>query len=126
MESAVEITRELAWKPRCAVIMFVNVWARSTLDISTAPACVEPVPPTPGVFTVRGPELAEADQVLPPLRSRPDAFGNVASVMRKSDLRVPVAPSMYDTPPVASMATPVASAGILIADSVDAGVVGWA
>jgi hypothetical protein len=28
------ITRELAWKPRSAMIMNVNCWARSTLDIS--------------------------------------------------------------------------------------------
>ena len=31
------ITRLLAWKPRWAVIMFVNSCARSTFDISTAP-----------------------------------------------------------------------------------------
>src|SRR3954454_22330576 len=82
IESAVEITRELAWKPRCAVIMLVNVEARSTLDISTAPACVMPVPPPPGVLTLFWPELAETVQVLPPLRSRPEALENVASVRR--------------------------------------------
>ena len=40
--SAVEMTRELAWKPRCAVIMFVNSDARSTFDISMEPAAVTP------------------------------------------------------------------------------------
>src|SRR3954453_22494091 len=124
MESAVEITRELAWKPRWAVIMFVNVWARSTLDISTAPACVVPVPPTPGVLTVFVPEVAETVQVLPPLRSRPDALVNVASGRRESGLRRPSAGSTYDTPPEPSMATPVAPSGILMAEATEVGVVG--
>lgn len=37
ISSLLVITRELAWKPRCVTIMFVNSWARSTLDISSAP-----------------------------------------------------------------------------------------
>ena len=41
------MTRELAWKPRWAVIMFVNVCARSTLDISIAPAVVSRGRPRP-------------------------------------------------------------------------------
>src|ERR1044072_1908943 len=36
------MTGELAWKPRCAVIICVNVWARSTLEISTTPEGVKP------------------------------------------------------------------------------------
>ena len=35
--SVVEITRLFAWKPRWAMIMFVNSCARSTFDISSAP-----------------------------------------------------------------------------------------
>src|SRR3954454_1033493 len=111
MESAVEITRELAWKPRWAVIMFVKVWARSTLDISTAPAVVVPAPPWPGVLTVLVPELAEVVHLLPPWRSRPAALENVASVRRYGVTRVAEVGSMYDTPPDWSIATPVAPAG---------------
>ena len=58
------MTRELAWKPRWAVIMFVNVCERSTLDISIAPAVVTPRPETPGVACVLTPEFAEASKVL--------------------------------------------------------------
>ena len=68
------MTRELAWKPRCAVIMFVNVCDRSTLDISIAPAVVLPRPPWPGVLTVLSPELAEVFHWLAPMRSRPALF----------------------------------------------------
>src|SRR3954468_7451201 len=80
ISSEVEMTRELAWKPRWAVIMFVNVWARSTLDISSAPAVVTPKLP-PGVPVVSGPELADTFQRFDEERSRPAAFGNVASEM---------------------------------------------
>ena len=83
------MTRELAWKPRWAVIMFVNVCERSTLDISIAPAVVTPRPATPGVFCVLTPELAEATHWLAPVRSRPDGFENVASVRRYGVTRVP-------------------------------------
>src|SRR4051812_47298522 len=70
ISSEVLITRELAWKPRWAVIMVVNVWARSTLDISTAPAVVKPKL-GPGAPTVAGPEFALSSQRLEPERSRP-------------------------------------------------------
>ena len=40
ISSAVEMTRELAWKPRCALIMSVNSVARSTFDISSVPPMV--------------------------------------------------------------------------------------
>ena len=36
------MTRELAWKPRWAVIICVNDCERSTLDISTTPETVRP------------------------------------------------------------------------------------
>src|SRR3954452_12609180 len=78
MSSAVVMTREFAWKPRSAVIMLVNVWARSTLDISTAPGLRVPAPPTPGTLVVAGPEFADGVHMLSPARSRPEAFGNVA------------------------------------------------
>src|SRR3954453_543939 len=100
------MTRELAWKPRWAVIMLVNVDARSTLDISTAPAVVVPRPSTPGVLTVFGPELADVTQRLPPSRSRPAAFENVARVIRYGVTRVWDVGSMWDTPPDWSTATP--------------------
>src|SRR3954463_710813 len=76
--SAVEITRELAWKPRCALIMFVNSWARSTFDISTAPEVTSEKLP-PGVPTFSGPELFDADQRLLETRWRPASFAKVAS-----------------------------------------------
>src|SRR3954462_15053107 len=115
MESAVEMTRELAWKPRWAVIMLVNVCDRSTFDISIAPAVVTPRPAMPGVFCVLTPEMAEATHWLAPVRSRPDAFENVASVMRYGVVRCSVVGSMYDRPPDWSMARPVAPAGTWIA-----------
>ena len=40
ISSLLVITRELAWKPRCVTIMFVNSCARSTLDISSAPLVI--------------------------------------------------------------------------------------
>lgn len=40
ISSLLVITRELAWKPRCVTIMFVNSWARSTFDISSAPLVI--------------------------------------------------------------------------------------
>ena len=74
------MTRELAWKPRWAVIMFVNVWARSTLDISIAPAVVEAAcRRCRACSTCAAPELADSIQRLPDARSRPAAFWNVAS-----------------------------------------------
>ena len=76
------MTRELAWKPRWAVIMLVNVWDRSTFDISIAPAVVTPRPAMPGVFWVFRPEFAEATHWFAPVRSRPDGFENVASEIR--------------------------------------------
>src|SRR3954471_20466463 len=109
------MTRELAWKPRCAVIMLVNVDARSTLDISIAPACVAPRPLVPGVPVVFGPELDEVIHSLPPWRSRPDEFANVASARRYGVTRVWDTGSIHETPPVWSMATPVAPVGTWIA-----------
>jgi hypothetical protein len=82
------ITRELAWKPRCAVIMLVNDWARSTLDISTAPAVVKPNW-APGVPTVGVPEFADCSQRFEPERSRPASLANVASEMKPALTRVP-------------------------------------
>jgi hypothetical protein len=38
ISSDAEITRAFAWNPRWATIRFVNSCARSTLDISNAPA----------------------------------------------------------------------------------------
>ncbi len=37
ISSAVVITRALAWKPRCAIIMLVNSSDRSTFELSSAP-----------------------------------------------------------------------------------------
>lgn len=37
ISSAVVMTRALAWKPRCAVIILVNSCDRSTLELSNAP-----------------------------------------------------------------------------------------
>ena len=68
ISSAVEMTREFAWNPRCAVIMVVNWVARSTFDISSMPATVWPKPVVFGVpFTDILPALplpAEAQDAL--------------------------------------------------------------
>src|SRR4051812_22400816 len=95
--------------------MLVNVDARSTLDISMAPACVAPRPLRPGVPVVFGPEFDEATHSLPPWRSRPELFANVASARRYGVTRVCDTGSTQETPPVWSMATPVAPCGIWIA-----------
>ena len=42
------MTREVAWKPRWAMIRLVNSWARSTFDISSWPAITAPRPFRPG------------------------------------------------------------------------------
>src|SRR4051794_13230471 len=83
MSSAVVMTRLFAWKPRWAVIRFVNSWARSTFDISTAPVVREPKPwaASPGVETSGAPELFDAVKRLPPSRVSPWSFGNFARVM---------------------------------------------
>ena len=80
ISSAAPITRELAWKPRCAVIIVVNSVARSTFDISTVPDTASPKLP-PGVPEVGAPELGLSTQRLPATRCRPASFGNVVSDM---------------------------------------------
>ena len=107
-----EITRELAWKPRCAVIICVNVWARSTLDISTTPEVVKPNC-GPGWPVVGAHEFADCSQRLEPERSRPAEFGNVASERKPADTRVPV-PSTNVTSPFWAMPTLVEPAGTWI------------
>ena len=47
ISSLAVMMRALAWKPRCAVMRFVNSAARSTLLISTAPPDIVPRPPLP-------------------------------------------------------------------------------
>ena len=48
ISSEVVITRELAWKPRSAMIMLVNCWARSTFEPSRKPVAIWPRPPLSG------------------------------------------------------------------------------
>src|SRR4051812_9915352 len=109
------MTRELAWKPRCAVIMLVNAWARSTLDISTAPAVVKPNCAL-GVPMVGAPELDDCSQRFEPDRSRPAALLNVASDRNPAVTRVPVV-STYVTSPFWPIATLVDPGGTLISVS---------
>src|SRR3954469_18815641 len=71
--------------------MFVNSWARSTFDISTAPDVTSEKLP-PGVPTVSGPELFEADQRLLETRCRPASLANVASDRTPAGTRPPPAP----------------------------------
>ena len=58
--------------------MVISV-ARSTFDISSSPPIVEPKPAVEGVPTTGEPELDVDDHSDPPIRSRPDSLGNVAS-----------------------------------------------
>jgi hypothetical protein len=58
MLSEVVMIRELAWKPRCAVIMFVNSWAISTEDDSSAPEKIYPETVDPATPSTAEPELA--------------------------------------------------------------------
>src|SRR5262245_17532549 len=124
------MTFEFAWKPRWAVIIEVNSWARSTFDISTSPTASTPRPfwpgapqeATPAVGGVvllddvesYAPELAVAWNRLSPMRDRPAGFGNLASAMRPAITGWLVVPSMYVTLPFASIDTPAASVGMLI------------
>ena len=79
------MARLFAWKPRWAMIMFVNSRARSTLLISSAPGTTLPWPAAPpGAPLTAAPELFEARHRLSPARSRPGALANFAR------LRVPI------------------------------------
>src|SRR5262249_31057882 len=116
MSSAVVMTRLFAWYPRWAVIRFVNSWARSTFDISTAPVVSEPKPwaESPGVDTSAGPELFETENRLPPSRFRPWSFANFASVTYVVVVTGGVPGVMTVTAPFGSIDTDVAFAGMLI------------
>src|SRR3712207_1054473 len=69
--SELEMTRLLAWKPRWATISPVNSSARSTLDISSAPAMRVPRPPAPGLPIAGCPELSPTRKELLPAFARP-------------------------------------------------------
>ncbi len=89
------MTRPLAWKPRCASIMFVNSCARSTFDISSEPAASVPRPFTsPGTPTTGLPEFGDWTNFVPATRWRPCSFGNFASVSCESVTDAPVTESM--------------------------------
>ena len=62
MVSDTVIIRELAWKPRWVTIISENSWARSTLDISRALFLMAPVPSSPAMVILAGPELALAEK----------------------------------------------------------------
>src|ERR1700761_7906818 len=71
ISSLVVITRELAWKPRCAMTRLVNSWARSTFDISSAPLVIKPRPPEPAAPTWARPEFTVLRNIESPTFSRP-------------------------------------------------------
>jgi hypothetical protein len=123
ISSDVVITRLLAWKPRSAVIMLVNSWARSTFDISTAPGIRVPRPFVPAMLAVSAPELFVAIQLLPETRWRPASFGKVAREMTAILVTTP-AESVTDTVPFWATVTDCEPGGIVILVSLAAPVSG--
>src|SRR3954447_1075256 len=91
--------------------MFVNSWARSTFDISTAPDVTSEKLP-PGVPTLSGPELLDADQRLLETRCRPASLANCASERYPAVTRAPPAAGAYETEPSRALDRFVAPAGI--------------
>ena len=50
ISSVVEMTFELAWYPLWVMIILMNSAARSTLDSSSMPEEIVPIPPTSGLL----------------------------------------------------------------------------
>src|SRR5207245_11065891 len=90
ISSEAVMTREFAWKPRSAMIMFVNSWARSTLDISSAPADSDPLDPTPGTPTRGTPEAIDEELEESPTRTRPAGLAKVAVAISPSTMFWPL------------------------------------
>ena len=61
-----EITRALAWKARCVVIMLENSRAMSTLESSREPDAMRPMPEDPGALAFLRISVAPALSVVIP------------------------------------------------------------
>src|SRR3954451_18727316 len=85
ISSELVITRLLAWKPRWATISPVHSSARSTLDISSAPALSTPRPPVPAWPTIALPELS------PPLKELLPAFSSPPGLLNEAIASWPIA-----------------------------------
>ncbi len=75
--SVVVMTRELAWKPRCASIRLTNSRAMSTLLFSSWPARTEPAPAALAVVAIASSELGDSTNIVSPLRTRPPSLLNM-------------------------------------------------
>src|SRR5207302_4628608 len=84
ISSLAVMIREFAWKPRWAMIRLVNSWARSTFDISSVPAAIDPRPAVPGVPTSACPEAPDARKRLWPALTRPAGLLKAPRAMRAS------------------------------------------
>ncbi len=71
--------RELAWKPRCVIIIDVNSSDKSTLDISSAPGVIRPRSPVPAAPICGMPELRDASNIVSPAFIKPPLLENVAT-----------------------------------------------
>ena len=69
----------LAWKLRCAVINPISSEVRSTFDLSTAPARIDPKAEDPGSPKIGAPEFAVAKKLLSPLGLRLSVLGKLAN-----------------------------------------------
>src|SRR5690554_1281103 len=98
ISSLAVITRAFDWKPRCAMIMFVNSWARSTLDISSAPEVIIDFDPSPTKPSTAAPEFAETWYMLSPTRISPVGLLKSASTIWASVSVTPLLKEPLMTP----------------------------
>ncbi len=96
--SVVEITCALAWKSRCAVIMFTSCAVMSTLELSRAPDCIVPNPEAPPTPRTGWPdENVSAHSVLPSC-CRPCGFSKLAIATCPRGVALPLVKRASTTP----------------------------
>jgi hypothetical protein len=88
--SWVEIICALAWKLRCAVIMFTSCSVMSTFDDSSAPPCTRPNSELPAGPRRAWPESDDSAQPLSPRGCRPCGLANVVSATWPSGVDTPL------------------------------------
>src|SRR5690606_36609452 len=96
--SWVEIIWALAWKFRCAVIMFTSCSVRSTLEASSAPPWTSPNSEETAVPTRGSPEAAVCAQALSPIDCRPCGFAKSVIATWPSGLDTPLVKRACSTP----------------------------
>src|SRR5262249_46305652 len=84
------MTRAFAWNACCARISSTNWLERSTLEISRAPDCKEPVPLLPGPATIGWPERIVSLKRFFPTGLRPAVLANLGNRTRSRSTARPV------------------------------------